>query len=54
MVTLQTENYCFCYNNVDGLEMVEYHVDARYKFHNKKIDELPFGGNLSVRKDVES
>ena len=34
--------------------MVEYHhVDIIYKFQDK-IDELPFGGNLSVRKNLES
>ena len=32
--------------------MVEYHVDASYKFQGK-IDEVPFGGNLSVRKNLE-
>ena len=43
------ENCGFYYNTDDGVEMVEYHVDASYKFQDK-IDELPFGGNLSVRK----
>ena len=35
--------------------MVEYHVDASYKFQDK-IDELPFGGNLLsvTRKNLES
>ena len=43
------ENCGFYYNTDDGVEMVEFHVDASYKFQDK-IDELPFGGNLSVRK----
>ena len=47
------ENCGFYYNTDDGVEMVEYHVDASYKFQDK-IDELPFGGNLSVRKNLES
>ena len=52
MVTLQRISG-FYYNTDDGVEMVEYHVDASYKFQDK-IDELPFGGNLSVRKNLKS
>ena len=49
------ENCGFYYNTDDGVEMVEYHVDASYKFQDK-IDELPFGGNLLsvTRKNLES
>ena len=49
------ENCGIYYNTDDGVEMVEYHVDASYKFQDK-IDELPFGGNLLsvTRKNLES
>jgi hypothetical protein len=33
--------------------MVEYHIDASYKFE-ERLASLPFGGNLSVRKPVDS
>jgi hypothetical protein len=33
----------------DGVEMVEYHVDASYKL-KVNINELSFGCSLSVRK----
>ena len=49
------ESCGFYYYTDDGVEMVEYHVDASYKFQDK-IDELPFGGNLLsvTRKNLES
>ena len=37
----------------DGAAMVEYHIDASYKFV-ERLASLPFGGNLSVRKPVDS
>ena len=33
--------------------MVEYHIDTSYKFE-ERLDLLPFGGSLSVRKPIES
>jgi hypothetical protein len=33
--------------------MVEYHVDAAYVF-DERLSLLPFGGNLSVRKPIDS
>jgi hypothetical protein len=37
----------------DGTAMVEYHIDASYKFE-ERLALLPFGGNLSVRKPIDS
>ncbi|KAI2492541.1 hypothetical protein MHU86_22023 [Fragilaria crotonensis] len=33
--------------------MVEYHIDASYEFE-ERLQFLPFGGNLSVRKPIGS
>jgi hypothetical protein len=35
----------------NGVGMVEYHVDASYEFE-ERLQLLPFGGNLSVRKPL--
>ncbi len=37
----------------NGVDMVEYHVDASYEFE-ERLQLLPFGGNLSVRKPTGS
>ena len=34
----------------EGVEYVEYHVDDHVDFQ-KACEHLPYGGNLSVRKD---
>ena len=33
--------------------MVEYHVNGSYIF-DERISVLPFGGNLSIRKPIDS
>ncbi|KAI2512190.1 hypothetical protein MHU86_2277 [Fragilaria crotonensis] len=38
---------------VDGVDMVEYHIDTSYAFE-ERLGLLPFGGNLSVRKPTDS
>jgi hypothetical protein len=38
---------------VNDVEMVEYHVDTSYAF-DEQFALLPFGGNLSVRKPIDS
>ena len=43
----------YCYKTDDGIDMVEYHVDASYIF-DERLSLLPFGGNLSIRKPVDS
>ena len=43
----------FSYKTDDGIDMVEYHVDSSYVF-DERLSLLPFGGNLSVRKPVDS
>ena len=48
-----TTNSGFKYVADDGIDMVEYHVDASYKF-DQRLQYLPFGGNLSVRKPIGS
>jgi hypothetical protein len=40
-------------DDVKMVEMVEYHVDASYAF-DERFALLPFGGNLSVRKPIDS
>jgi hypothetical protein len=48
-----TTNSGFNYVTDDGIDMVEYHVDASYEF-DQRLHLLPFGGNLSVRKPIGS
>ena len=36
-----------------GIDMVEYHIDASYAFE-ERLALLPFGGNLSIRKPIDS
>ena len=48
-----TFNCGFNYVTDDGIDMVEYHVDASYEFE-EQLRLLPFGGNLSVRKPFGS
>ena len=43
----------FGYKTDDGIDMVEYHVDASYVF-DERLSLLPFGGNLSVRKPIDT
>ena len=43
----------FNYKTDDGINMVEYHVDSSYAL-DQRLSLLPFGGNLSVRKSVDS
>jgi hypothetical protein len=43
----------FNYVANNGVDMVEYHVDAYYEFE-EQLRLLPFGGNLSVRKPTGS
>ena len=43
----------FNYKTDDGINMVEYHVNSSYAL-DQRLSVLPFGGNLSVRKSVES
>ena len=43
----------FNYKAADGIDMVEYHIDASYTF-DERLDLLPFGGSLSVRKPIDS
>ncbi|KAI2506094.1 hypothetical protein MHU86_8325 [Fragilaria crotonensis] len=48
-----TKNCGFNYIGDDGIDMVEYHIDASYEFE-ERLQFLPFGGNLSVRKPIGS
>ena len=41
------------YTTSDGVDMVEYHIDTSYAFE-ERLKHLPFGGNLSVRKSIDS
>jgi hypothetical protein len=43
----------FHYTASDGVSMVEYHIDTSYAFE-ERLMILPFGGNLSVRKSIDS
>lgn len=49
--SITTKNSGFNYVADNGIEMVEYHVDASYEF-DQRLHLLPFGGNLSVRKPI--
>ena len=44
---------CGCNYNDDDVDMVEYHIDTSYVF-KERLHLLPFGGNLSVRKPVDT
>ena len=46
-------NCGYNYVDDDGTDMVEYHVDSSYKFHDR-LSTLQFGGNLSIRKPIAS
>ena len=48
-----TTNSGFNYVADNGIDMVEYHVNATYEF-DQRLHLLPFGGNLSVRKPIGS